>query len=87
MPRKILTQAHGAQCFWVNNGPIIRDLEELKRAVDEMSDEKFDYHTKREGNDFAEWVEKILGEKSLAKKLERTRTRKGFVKAIGNYLS
>jgi hypothetical protein len=87
MPTNILAEAQGEQCFWVNNGPIVKSLPELKTAILEMSDEKFDYHTKREGNDFAKWAEEVLGSKKLSASLSRAKTKKGTVKAIEKHLN
>ena len=86
MSTKTMAESQGVLCFWVNNGPVVKNLFELKNAILEMSDEKFDYHTKRDGNDFAKWVGDILGEKKLAAKLARTKTKKVTVKAIEKYI-
>jgi len=82
-PKKlIITDASPESCFWINNGPVVKNLVELAHAIEEMDDEKFDYHTKRDGNDFVRWVEEILGEKELAVKLSKIKIRKNFAKAI-----
>ena len=82
MSNQTLTQAQGPRCFWVNQGPIVSDLIELKQALSEMSAETFEYHTKRDGNDFAVWADAVLGEAALAKKLAKLKTRKAQIKAI-----
>jgi hypothetical protein len=87
MPTTSLAEIQEEKCFWVNNGPIVKNLSELKAAILEMSDEKFDYHAKRDGNDFAKWVEEVLENKKLAASLARARTKKGTVKAIEKHLN
>lgn len=86
MATTTIREAQGTKCFWVNNGPIIKNLPELIEALEKMSVEKFNYHNKRNGNDFAVWVEWVLGEKDLAKKLARLKSRRGCIKAIKKYI-
>lgn len=70
------------QAFWVNNGPVVHSLEDLLQAVREMSDEQFAYHTKRNGNDFANWVRDCLADRTNATKLRKARTRVGAVRIL-----
>ena len=73
------------KCFWVWNGPILKDLPELARALDVVSDEQFYYHVNAHKNDFAKWVEEVLGQKTLAKKLRAAKTRAAVRKALASY--
>jgi hypothetical protein len=82
-----LMQAPDDQCFWVNNGPILKNAADLYYALKEMGDEQYDYHTKRDGNDFANWVDSALGETALAHKLARIRTRKGAITILEEFLN
>ena len=72
----------GEQCFWINNGPVIKKITELKKAIAEMSDEQYAYHTKRDGNDFAKWAEDVIQCPECANSLKKSRTRKGAVRAL-----
>ena len=81
-----IVDAQEPQCFWVNYGPVVKNLAELKKAVEEMSDEQYDYHTKRNGNNFTQWIADVFGEVELAKKLDRAKTRVAFVKALDKSL-
>lgn len=83
-PRSI-TQAPDDQCFWVNNGPVLRSAADLYYAMKEMTDEQYEYHTKRDGNDFANWVRHVLDDAALAGKLARAKTRKNAIQALGEY--
>lgn len=71
-----------AQAFWVNNGPVVKSVEHLLKALKEMSDEQYAYHTKREGNDFAKWVLDCLGDSATATSLKKARTRVGAVRTL-----
>lgn len=70
------------QAFWVNNGPIVHSLKDLVQALKTMSDEQYAYHTKRDGNDFARWVQDCLADKECAKKLIQARTRVGAARVL-----
>jgi hypothetical protein len=70
------------KAFWVNNGPIVSTLDGLRDALRSMSDEQFDYHTKRAGNDFAKWVNEVLCHGACASKLGTAKTRTSAVRAI-----
>jgi len=80
-------EAFAEQCFWVHDGPILKDMLGLVQALQTMSDEQFDYHTKREGNDFARWVADVLEDVSCASAVKRTRTRAGMLKALARHIS
>lgn len=75
-------QAENDQCFWINNGPVVKNAIELKEALKHISDEQFHYHTKRDGNDFAKWVEEVLQCKDCAKALRSAKSKGGAVRAI-----
>jgi len=70
---KELIVAIGDQCFWIYEGPIVKDLTELTRAFESMQDSQFAHHT-FEGNHFADWVEEILADKKCANSLRKART-------------
>jgi hypothetical protein len=67
--KRVLAKAQGSQCFWVNEGPILSDLMELARALESMSKETYAYHVHDARNDFADWVEFVLGDTELAQTL------------------
>lgn len=84
-PKKSSAEEH--ECFWVNNGPVLRDLGELARAMHEISDDQFWYHVRPEQNDFARWVEDVFGERALARKIERTKSRTGAYRVVVAHVS
>jgi hypothetical protein len=65
-PKRVLARAEGAQCFWVNDGAILADLAEFSNALEKMSADTFAYHVSGSRNDFADWVEFVLGDTELA---------------------
>lgn len=64
--KRVLARAEGAQCFWVNDGQILADLVEFGQALDQMEKDTFGYHVQGKRNDFADWVEFVLGDTELA---------------------
>lgn len=64
--KRVLARAEGPQCFWVNDGQILADLVEFRNALEAMSSETFSYHVKDTRNDFADWIEYVLGDTELA---------------------
>lgn len=83
---KELINADEQSSFWVNNGPILKNLKDLKNALLNMNKETFGYHVNKEKNDFAVWVKDALKNNALAKKLSRTKTVESMIEAINNVL-
>ena len=75
------------QCFWVNNGIILRNLEELANSLPEMNDETFQHHLNSEKNDFSNWVKDVIGDKKLANELLSARNRESALKKVRNRLN
>ena len=67
-----LVSAPPDQCFWVHYGPVLKDLRELRDALErQISDAQFTHHVGPDRNDFANWVEHVLAEKTCARALRR----------------
>ncbi len=64
--KRVLARAEGAQCFWVNDGKILADLVEFSTALGKMAQDTYSYHVDTTRNDFADWVEFVLGDTELA---------------------
>lgn len=75
------------QCFWVNNGPVLRNMEELANALPQMSDENYSYHINKEKNDFSRWVNDVIGDKKLANDLLSSRNRESASRKIRSRLN
>ncbi|MBP9760155.1 MAG: hypothetical protein KBD24_02180 [Candidatus Pacebacteria bacterium] len=70
------------EAFWVNNGPIIESIVQLKQAFLSMSDEQYAYHTMREGNDFARWIRECLHDTERANRLAEAKTKSAAIRAL-----
>ncbi|MCK4525088.1 MAG: hypothetical protein KAU07_01485 [Candidatus Andersenbacteria bacterium] len=81
-----LINAKDRSCFWINNGPVLKNLKDLKESLLIMSKETFNYHVNKEKNDFAAWIKETLKDSTLANKLAKTKTLKPTIKAIEDRL-
>jgi len=72
--------------FWCHDGRYLKNLDELARALDDMSDETFGYHSKVEGSDFGNWVRDVVGDDKLARDLGRSRSREQAGRAVAQRL-
>ena len=82
--KRVLVCANGAQCFWTNDGKIIANLVELRDTLEHMADEVFEHHVNKSKNDFADWIQYVLGDVELAKKIrafKKAQTARGAVVA------
>ncbi len=85
--KRYLCNTSPEQCFWVNNGPILKNMEELANALPEMGDETFHHHVNDEKNDFSNWVKDIIGDKNLANDLLSSKSKESALKKIRNRLN
>ena len=84
---KYLSDALPEQCFWVNNGPILKNMEELANALPELNDEAFHHHVNNEKNDFSSWVKDVIGDQKLANDLLSSKSKDSALKKIRNRLN
>jgi len=61
--------------FWCHDGRSIKNLGELRKALIDMSDETFHYHSGRERNDFSKWTKEVVGDEQLANGLANAKSR------------
>ncbi len=80
--QKFLSDIHGHRAFWVNNGHVIKNLDELKHALRTMDQKTFMHHLNKEKNDFAKWVVDVVGDTALGKSIAKAKTQKSAEKKI-----
>lgn len=85
--RKYLGNIQPEQCFWVNNGPILKNLEELADTLPQMNDETFHHHVNNEKNDFSNWIKDVIGDQKLANDLLSSRDKESAVKKLSTRLN
>ncbi len=84
--KPVVINAKGELCFWINNGPILNNIKDLKNALKKMNEETFKYHVNKEKNDFAVWIKNVMQNETLANKLAKTKTLKSTIKAVEDRL-
>jgi hypothetical protein len=70
--------------FWCNDGRYLSSLEELKAALDSMTDETFLFHSNEIKSDFAKWVDEVIGDDKLAADLKKSATRLWAAKCVAD---
>jgi len=53
--------------FYVCNGEVLKNLDELAKVLKRMDDAAYEYHVNAEKNDFSSWIKDITGDDKLAK--------------------
>lgn len=71
--KKTLIKARGPACFWTRDGLILENLITLRQALKAMSEDEFNFHVTKDRNDFADWVEQVLGDADCAAALRKSR--------------
>jgi hypothetical protein len=73
--------------FWCHDGKDIKNLRELRKALIDMSDETFCYHSDEERKDFNNWVRDVVGDDKLARDLSEARSRMEASRAVAERIS
>ncbi len=84
MGLKFLGDVEVDQEFYSCNGSIFRNLKDLLEGLKKMKKKDFEYHVNSFKNDFAEWVEKSIGDKFLAQKLRECKDKKTMIRAVSS---
>ena len=61
--------------FWCHDGKIIKNLRELRKALNDMSDDTFHYHLGGGRNDFGKWIREVVGDDKLASDFSKAKSR------------
>ena len=73
--------------FWCHDGRFVKSLKELAKALNDMSDETFHYHSGEERNDFSNWVRDVVGDDKLARDLGKAKSRVQASQAMAERIS
>ncbi len=71
----ILGDVPERQRLWCHDGRHLKNLEELKSALEQMSDDTYRYHTNEFRTDFSNWVKDVIGDEKLSRDLLKCATR------------
>ena len=70
--------------FWVSDGRYLNNLDELKDALENMTDETYLAHSNAEKSDFSKWVGEVIGDEKLAADLKKSATRPWAAKVVAD---
>ena len=85
--KNYLCDAASEKCFWVNNGPILKNLDEFANSLPQMNDECFQHHVNKDKNDFSNWINEVVGDKKLANDILSSKTKNSMAKKVNNRLN
>ena len=81
---KILGDVPEEKRFWCHDGKYLKNLDELKEALEQMADEVFGYHANEAKTDFSNWVKDVIGDEKLSRDLLKCATQVQAAKAVGD---
>lgn len=84
---KYLSDTSPEQSFWVNNGPVLRNLDELSNFIQGMPDDAYSYHANKDKNDFSRWINEIIGDKKLANDLLSSKSKQSAARKLNSRLA
>ena len=67
--KKFLADVPDEYVFRCSDGRILKNMQELKDALANMTDDTFSYHSSIEKKDFSNWVRDVIGDEKLADEL------------------
>jgi len=70
--------------FWCNDGRYLKNLDEMKEALEQMTDEVYHYHANEEKTDFSNWVKDVIGDEKLSRDLLKCATAAAAAKAVAD---
>lgn len=71
MSKHLLNEVPQGKEFYCKDGKVFKRMEDLANALKKIDDPTFSTHVSGEKNDFANWVEDVVGDVVLASKLKR----------------
>ncbi|MFH0955044.1 MAG: DUF5752 family protein [Candidatus Micrarchaeota archaeon] len=69
--------------FQLKNGVVLKSLCDLSDTLPHVDNETFLYHMREKQNDFSVWVRDVIGDATLANKLELLDDREDMGRAVG----
>ncbi|MFH1589480.1 MAG: DUF5752 family protein [archaeon] len=81
---KFLTDVRYDWSFWFTDGTIARNIYELVNTIEVLEDKDFCYHVNEDHqkNDFARWIDEVLGNSKLANDLWSEMDKHKYVRKI-----
>jgi hypothetical protein len=68
--------------FWCCDGRYLKNLQELKAALEQMTEETFRYHVSENKSDFSNWARDVIGDEKLSRDLHKSTTRAQAARSV-----
>lgn len=85
--KKLLADMPHEHAFRFHDGRILRNVDELREALKTMKKDTFAFHVSAQKNDFSNWVRDVIGDRKLARDLERSPDRAQAAKKVAERVS
>lgn len=82
LAESILSNIDGDKRFFCVDGQVLHSAEDLQKALKTMDEHTFIYHVNDERNDFAAWINDVLGDVRFAEKFSQIRDQKEAAKKV-----
>ena len=70
--------------FWVCDGSVIKNIDELINTLRSMNDDIFRYHVNENKNDFYNWIRDVIGDRFLANQIKEAKDRAETAEIVEN---
>ncbi len=80
-------EAPPEQYFWLRDGSVLKNLRDLQKVLETMSEEQYVYHTQDHGNDFSAWIGGVFKNDDLAQEISQAKDKKIAIKTLKKYLA
>jgi len=79
---KFLDNVSKEKNFWAIDGQVLKNIFELSEELEHMAPEAYKFHSKKEGNDFVNWVRDVVQDQELAAQLESSQNQSDSHKIV-----
>jgi circadian clock protein KaiC len=79
---EVLRDISSDKYFYLHNGTVIKNVEELINNLKNMDNETFKYHVNDIKNDFSSWIKSLHGKKELAERIAKVKDKEEIIKIL-----
>ena len=70
--------------FWCFDGRVLKNLPELKSALEQMSEDTFRHHSNETRSDFSNWVRDVIGDDKLSRDLQKSKAQAQAARTVAD---
>jgi hypothetical protein len=84
--KRIMSEVIPEKAFWINNGPVVHSLKELASVIQTLTPQQFAHHVTKERNDFAKWIQDVIGDRHLAKRVKSLKNKDAVAGVVTEHI-